>query len=81
MVVFFKSVYHTSQGGRVGNMFLLGGELFRKGGRVGRGRVGSGASCPDSLIIVVIFVAIVLSFLRLTDSDCPFGIFKLFVDI
>jgi hypothetical protein len=25
--IFFKSVYHTSQGGRVGNMFLLGGRV------------------------------------------------------
>jgi hypothetical protein len=32
------------------------------------------------LFVLLYFLAIVLSdFLRYTDSDCPFGIFKLFL--
>ena len=50
-IIVSKSVNHTSQGGRVGNNCFTWGELSRKrgrvgrkGGRVGGGRVGSGAS-------------------------------------
>ena len=62
--IFVKSVYYTSQGELVVNIFLLGGvggwgRVVSKRGasRTRMGRVGSGASCPDSNLYAVEFRA------------------------